>query len=381
MIIYFLSNYLKADGYGQYGYIYNNALLFVQITSLGLISTNQYFITEDKSLTSKIWSNSIIVCIISAIVSFLFFQLIQINENSNWLSGVAFALLCSFTLYNMMCKSVVMGLDQIKETNRYESFGKLLNLILIVLLISFSIIDFKKALVILIFSTIILSVLYSHNIYKRNFSKFKPNLNTLRENLGFSFQLHVVNLIAFLVYRIDIYFVKNYLEPKDMGVYSLVVGLAENMNIIGTVISGLMINKFAKLSTQSEMADKTLNIVKYNSMIMFATFIILLPFISIIFDLLFHKDYSIGVIPFIILLSASILLSLESIIAQFIYKIKLVPFLIKHWIISLALNIICNFLLIKSYGLIGVSISTLVAYGYVFFVILFKFLSIKKQYR
>jgi O-antigen/teichoic acid export membrane protein len=182
-----------------------------------------------------------------------------------------------------------------------------------------------------------------------------------------------MGILSFIVLRCDYFLLERMLPSKNLGCYSLAANLAENLCILGPIISSLMLPKFSTLSKVKEMYIKTFNVVKYTIFIFAAILIAGIIFSKYFLVLLFGSEYAESKFPFLILLLSNMLLSLQSILAQFFNRINKLRFLLIHWLIASAINIISNYILIPIKGINGAAFASLLSYSYIFIVVFYFF--------
>ena len=153
------------------------------------------------------------------------------------------------------------------------------------------------------------------------------------------------------------------LDLAQVGVYSIGSRVASISQFIYQAFAGGW--QYFAFSTMrdDDQVELTSKIFEYLGVISFLAFIILLPFNQWIFNLLFTGDYTKGaeVFPYLFL-SPLLLMLVQTAGNQFLVIRK------SYWSpiclsVGVLVNIIMNFFMIKAYGIVGCSLSTLTGYA------------------
>lgn len=153
------------------------------------------------------------------------------------------------------------------------------------------------------------------------------------------------------------------LDVAQVGIYSIGARVASISQFIYQAFAGGW--QYFAFSTMrdDDQVQLTSKIFEYLGIISFLAFIILIPFNQLIFNLLFTGDYTKGaeVFPYLFL-SPLLLMLVQTAGNQFLVIKK------SYWSpiclsVGVIVNIIMNFFMIQSYGIVGCSLSTLTGYA------------------
>ena len=153
------------------------------------------------------------------------------------------------------------------------------------------------------------------------------------------------------------------LDLAQVGIYSIGARVASISQFIYQAFAGGW--QYFAFSTMrdDDQVELTSKIFEYLGVISFLAFIILIPFNQWIFNLLFTGDYTKGaeVFPYLFL-SPLLLMLVQTAGNQFLVIKK------SYWSpiclsVGVLVNIIMNFFMIKAYGIVGCSLSTLTGYA------------------
>ena len=201
------------------------------------------------------------------------------------------------------------------------------------------------------------------------------NLGILKKQLYFGFFVFLGGLFGSLFYRIDQLMIKEFKGFSELGVYVVAVGLAEKVFLIPDSISAPLIGSLFSSKDESgakALVEKTVKIVLFST----ATFFFLGFFFRLILPEIFGEEFSemVYVLPW--LLFGTIGASVGKV--SYPYFLFIGEPKIHTWVtgIALFLNLLCNFLLIPAFGIIGAAIATAISYsvyGGVYLALLIKF--------
>lgn len=174
-------------------------------------------------------------------------------------------------------------------------------------------------------------------------------------------------LPVFIIYwafnSTDKIMITHMLDVAQVGIYSIGARVASISQFIYQAFAGGW--QYFAFSTMrdDDQVQLTSKIFEYLGVISFLAFIILIPFNQWIFNVLFTGDYTKGaeVFPYLFL-SPLLLMLVQTAGNQFLVIKK------SYWSpiclsVGVVVNIIMNFFMIRAYGIVGCSISTLTGYA------------------
>ncbi len=267
-----------------------------------------------------------------------------------------------FLVITELNRGLLTGLEKIKTANNLDLLSKMLYTIMVI-----SVIVYFQSIWSLIFAYVMQMFIYSstsfYNLFKKAKNKLKPSIHLFKKTSNYSIRIYLTLFLAFMVLKIDIYFIEYFMGNKPLGIYSLAATLATHLILIINVVIPLLLPKLATINNTNERIKKLRNIIFYA--------LILLVLINLGFYflgkwfivLVFGDKYLESVIIIQILLMATSVLSLETILAQYYAFIGKIKFLIYCWVVTLILNIILNYLWIPKYGIEGAAWASFISYS------------------
>jgi O-antigen/teichoic acid export membrane protein len=182
-----------------------------------------------------------------------------------------------------------------------------------------------------------------------------------RESLGYGLKSYFQNLMGHLAYRLDIYLVALFLDPRDVAFYSIAVSIAELAwyvpNSVGIVL-------FPKLSNEVEerIHPLTAEVCRHTFAItLLATVGVTIAGIIGI-PLLYGAEYRPAIFPLLALGPGIVVMSLYKVLTRNFSSRNRQQVSVITALIGLALNVVLNVLLIPRLGTIGAALASSCAY-------------------
>ena len=153
------------------------------------------------------------------------------------------------------------------------------------------------------------------------------------------------------------------LDVAQVGIYSIGARVASISQFIYQAFAGGW--QYFAFSTMrdDDQVQLTSKIFEYLGIISFLAFIILIPFNQWIFNLLFTGDYTKGAEVFPYLFLSPLLLMLVQTAGNQFLVVKKSFYMTLALAVGVIVNIIMNFFMIRAYGIVGCSLSTLTGYA------------------
>jgi O-antigen/teichoic acid export membrane protein len=184
-----------------------------------------------------------------------------------------------------------------------------------------------------------------------------------RPDLKYGLKVYLSHILAFMNYRIDIFLVNFFVGPAGAGIYTAAVRMAEQLWLISSAASIVLLPRLAGLDAAEETRRQLTPIIaRWVTLAVLGIAIVLAVTMDWIVDLVFGPEYA----P-----AADVLRWLLPGIVAYSCVMVLSPDLsargrpdLNGWAaaVSLAVNVACNLLLIPLYGIIGAALATTIAY-------------------
>lgn len=373
----------NTEAYGFAAFFYNMASFFIPFVSIGLIPVIYRFYPKysDKEKQQEFLNGTTYMLLIN-LTTFIIIMIslkpfiikglgyLGFNQellNSNYIGIIATSIIMSFIFF---ITAFLHGAKKIIVPLILQNFSYKLFLPSVILLsIFWTIEDYKIALLILVFHTMILIILFLYHNYRgiEKWSKLKlERLKNMKSEIRSYSIFSLFNKIATtLAFRIDVIMIAFLLNMDAVGKYAILLALANIIEIpkrsidqiAAPVVSDLMSNKqYPKII---ETYKKSALVLLITGLFLFGVIWVslsnllnlyegiskLLPFIYVFFFIGLAKlvDMVTGINNYILIYSDK-------------FKMNLV-------FVSLLgfMNIILNFILIEKYQIVGAAIATLIS--------------------
>lgn len=373
-----IANYLGPNSFGMLSYAQSFVGLFSAFATLGLDSiVIKRLVNEPDSINSLI-GTSYWVKLMGAVmvVAFLYFTIsnTDIEKNLKLIMGIIMisTLFGSFNVIDLFFQS--------KELNKYVVFSSSIALFIVsllkifLILTSASLISFAMVIslesVILSLGLIYFYIKNGNSIFKWNFDKGVA-ISLIKE----SWPLMFTTVFVVIYKRIDQVMIFNFLGDKQAGYYGYAVKFIEPMVFLASSIGIAFYPKLIEVYNQDiGKFKKLLQKLYCFVIIIFAViYLIALPLYSF-FIFNFSQNYKPSIIVFNIYLISNLFLFIHNISWRYDVITNNRILLSVKLFIGATINIILNFVFIKSYGLVGAAWATVISYflAHIFLNFLFK---------
>lgn len=374
LVTILITRSFTVEVYGEYSYLLSIALTIFQFAHLGFSSANTFYVIQNKRLLPFLLANSNVLAAVVGVVSLfllLILNAVYFHRDVNLI--ILTSLIVPFQVLSLLNTGLLFGLKKVITYNYLELFSKILYCLVVVAIIIY----FKSVLLLLLAYLIqmfSLSMTSYFSLKKLTKSKLLPSINLLKKTSSYSIRLYITLFLSFLVLKIDVYFIEHFLGNKPLGIYSLAATLASNLILIIQVVIPLLIPRLSEIKDTLEKIKKLMNILGYAFLLLLFINLFFMFFGKWIILSVFGTKYMDSVPIFKILLLATSILSLESIVVQYYAAIGKIKFLIYYWIITLTLNIVLNYLWIPTFGIEGAAWSSFFSYLFMLILLLVKFI-------
>jgi len=363
----------SVEAYGEYSYLLSIALTCFQFSHLGFSTANTFYVVHNKRLLPFLTSNTLLLSGLVSCVSLVILLVLNyfyFDRDVYLIAIVAF--IVPFQVLSTLNKGLLIGIKKITTSNYLELISRIVYFIIIALIVVY----YQSILFLLLaylFQMILLGLTSFYSLKKKTSKKLTPSLKLFSRTSSYSIRIYITLFLSFLVLKVDVYFIEHFLGSKPLGIYSLAATLAANLILIIQVVIPLLIPKLATINNKIEKIKKLRNIVLYAFLLLAGINLVFMFFGEWLIVLVFGNKYLSSVPIFKILLLASSVLSLESILAQFYASIGKIKFLIYYWIVALLANLILNYFWIPLYEIEGAAWSSFISYLLMLILLLIKF--------
>lgn len=240
--------------------VYNLAVLIVtlsfQFVNMGIGTSNVYFTGNRQFPLSAIVGNSLIL---SAGLTFLTIAVfpvlvrmegIQTFLDKNHLTSLQLGIaVLSVPVYTCLIflNNVLLGQERITAYNSVNIIRSFLQLLLLVILQAILVLDIEGALWSYFVATCAAVLLNAWLIWQATRYHFMPHLPLLRASITYGIRAYLGNLMQFLSYRINVFFVAYFLGVKEVSYYTIALVMAESLWLISGSIGTVLFPRVSAL--------------------------------------------------------------------------------------------------------------------------------------
>ncbi len=365
-VSFLLARYLKPSGFGTYSYIFAYLGFFGIISDMGIREILVREIARRPERTDELIGVGMILRVFLSLVAIILASSIVVVINNSlevkqliWLASLG--MLFSFSALYKVVFQVKLKWEFVTLCDTLDGLIKLSVFLFLIV---------KKAPLSYFIVAIVLMSMASWGIiafFSRNFvkPKWKISFPLWKELLKNSWPLAITTFFIIIYNRIDQVMLFQMKGDKEVGLYSAAVRLVEGLNIIPFAFIGSVypvMSRFFK--SEQDSFEKTVFLsFRYLMTVMVPLATLLFIITTPLIHLIYGKDYAGSGGAFLVLVWSAVWVCFVAIthyILNATNKQNLNFYLTGT---TAGMNVLLNFLLIPSFGIVGASIATLISYG------------------
>ena len=369
---------------GAYATALAIATIGIQLSHMGVHTSNTYFVASNKKNLDLLFGNSLVVTLVSGFITGSLIFLVRffrpdVLPIDNGLLILSLLMIFPGLLF-IFSQNLLLGLQSFKNYNIVEIIQGTLGLLVLVVffLLGFrGVKGFFTAKLLAVSLTTLISLIALVKIGK--ISCLKSSFDLFKKTSKLGFNIYLATIFSFLCLRFDLLMVKSMVGSASAGYYSLAVSLSDAVYTLPVVVGTILFAKLSKIDNLSSKKVFTFKILFILSFIMLlatgVAFFLIKPVISMFYGM----EYIPSVKPFIYLLPGVFFISLSTVIQNFIASTgrSWLPFIGSF--IAFTANVPLNFYFIPLYSESGAAIASSISY-FLWFCIGLKILfTIKEQ--
>jgi len=383
----FLSRYFQASGAGWIFYLCNNFSLIVIVAGLTMESSVNYYSSKREIDDSQLaWFSVIWSFLVSVIVFIVLWFYFGRYKNTTVITRTEY-------LYYALCYIVGIQLTNFFTVLFYANRNFFLpNFLMFLLNLAVIIIIPKQegtentntALIIkLYFAFFLLTGIVlagAFIITKQSWRKLSlPAFINMRLLVHYALISLAANVIFFLVYRVDYWFVKKFCSPEDLGNYIQVSKLGQMLLIVPSIISSVVFPHTAAGTTDPMvMKENIMRIGRITTVLYFVLFLFIFFTGRSMFPFVFGPTFQRMFVPFLLLMPGMWALSNLFILSAYFGGINRVRVNVQGAALALVFIFIADYLFIPRYGMAAAALISTLGYSINF---IYSFLILQKEYK
>ena len=357
----FLSRYLGASNSGWIFYLSNNFSLLLIVTGLTIENAISYYSSQKTIDDTTLTWFAIIWTVVSSLIAsiLLWFYLEKFTISSALTQGQYF-------LY-AICYIAGLQLTNIFTVLFYTNKNFFLpNFLMVLLNIAFIVIIPKQVgpqnMNVSVFinfyfgffalNGFVLAVAFI--IKKKTWKRFSlPTFTKFKLIARYALLALAANLIFFLVYRVDYWFVRRYCTPQELGNYIQLSRLAQMLLVVPSILASVIFPYTARGMQKERLKENILRIGRITTVMYALIFSLTLLVGYWMFPWFFGDTFTLMYLPFLLLLPGVWALSNLSILSAYFGGINKVRVNIQGAILALLIILIGDLLFIPRGGIVA----------------------------
>jgi O-antigen/teichoic acid export membrane protein len=362
-----VSRLLRSDGSGWFYYVVNNLSLLLLIIGLSLESGITFYAATNQPSARKMAflciSWSLAATLLGAAIVYLFSPV----HYPEFVSRKEFVPASILYIGGVLLTTYMSGLFYARQDFFLPNLLPILSNFLAILLLMLNkwVPAIGKHFLILYFLCFFLRGLLMTWIYFRTSRSgilFQlPASDEMKLIFKFSLLAFATNLVFFLVYRVDYFFVGKYCNPSDLGNYIQVTKLVQLFVLLPSTMGTVIFPVIAR----NQHPDIRGQMQQLTAMV-FYSFLIVCAGLAIagnwLFPFVFGDSFSQMYAPFLLLIPGILAISMQALMGSFFAGNNLIPVNLKGAGIALALTITGDILFIPNYGIRAAALVSSIAY-------------------
>lgn len=215
-------------------------------------------------------------------------------------------------------------------------------------------------------------------IKKQSWRFSLPAFTQIRLLIRFALVALAANVIFFLVYRIDYWFVAKYCSPEELGNYIQASKLGQMLLVIPTIISSVVFPHTASAGLDlTEIKNDIMRMGRIATLLFSILFLVMILSGKWIFPIVFGHTFQLMYVPFVLLLPGIWALSNLYILSAYFGGVNKVKINVQGACLALLVILAGDVLFIPRYGIFAAAIVSTAGYTINF---MYSFFILQKEY-
>ncbi|HYN04445.1 MAG TPA: flippase [Vicinamibacteria bacterium] len=356
---------LGPEGRGELAVATTLAAVCVQFTNLGLHTSNTYFVSRRPELLSALTANTLLVSLaLGGLGAVVAWAVVLALPRLAPLHGPLLALSLLWVpmaLAYMLIQNLLIGIQQVRVSNRVDVAQKLLGIALLAGIIwagrATPTTAFAANLAALMIG--LGAILWALRPHLTRPLAAAPAL--LLEHARYGLKSYFTSLCAYLMLRIDVLMVQYMRGPEQVGYYSVAVSMADLLYMVPSTVGVLLFPRLSAMPSRAEQWRQT----KRTTLAMLTLLAPLAVIASLaapwVTRLLFGPAF-LPAVPAFVWLMPGIVAYGAAFASSFLMSVGLPWPVLVMWGLLVLLNVGLNWVLIARLGFVGASISSSITY-------------------
>lgn len=380
-----VAHWLGANGVGELAVINVAVTTIVQLGSLGLPSSNTYFIARDRAHFRAATVNSFLFAGLGGAVLAVGLSIVA-SFRPEWFGFVPPHLIriasvqIPFLLLTLIGLNILLALGKLREFNLLDLVSQsfvLVNALVVLVGLSLgldALVRLNTATSILVSAVVaVLLVVAGKKLVETG---WRADAALLRRMITYGLKFHISVLAGAIIFRADLLVVNHFRGAGEAGVYSVATQFGMLLMLLPSVIATLLFPRVT--AEQDAHGETTWQVTKHTALIMLVCCLAAVP-VSFLLPRVYGAAFSDATMLLLILLPGVYLIGLESVLVQHFSALGLPRAIPIYWVVTLVVNLVLVFALVPQFGAYGAAIASTVSYALIFALVAFYFFATTRR--
>ena len=365
-----LTRALGPEGRGLYIGVMNVAMLAVQLGTLGLASSNTYYLSGRRESGQALATNTITISLVVggvlAIAGWFIAGQVHALRESAGTVAVVVALACiPVNLLMLFGQNFQLATHDVRGFNRIEVARNLGALLLVIGLVWLGHGNHTTALYISLTTTGVAMVWLWRRLSTSGAMRLRLGWDggVFRRTFGYGLKAYVITFLGYLVLRLDALLVQNWRGATAAGHYGVAVQVGDLLLTVSTTVGMIVFPKAAALGAEAWPLVRRITLI--TAAALGAACLAAYALAPFAIELVFGSAFRPAAEALRYLLPGIWFLSIEILLVQYLNGLGMPIAIIWAWIVALAMNVYLNWLWIPTRGIQGAALASTAAYALV----------------
>ena len=363
-----IARILGPSGSGAYTLIILVSSMLVTFGSLGIGTSNLYFIAKRKFRPEDMASNSVLIAsglgllLATSFLAYLYYFNPPFLKDADPFYILIAMFVLPFSLLTSFFSPLLLGEQRIRDYNTLPLIQSISGLCFLLFLFIFIEKSVFSAIMAWASATVVTAIMAIQFVSKLTSIRLSFNYFLFKESIKFGLQNHLGSAVSFLSYRLNMFLVNFFMNITFVGYLSIATALAETLLYLPTAVGTIMVARTPRLSSKD--ANESSPVACRNTIFLsLVAASLVFIFGGIIINMIFGARFLPALEPLRIFLPGIVSLSINKVLCyELVGRGKpLVGSL--AGLVALIINIPLNIILIPTWGISGAALATTISYS------------------
>jgi O-antigen/teichoic acid export membrane protein len=356
---------LGPEGRGELAVATTLAALAVQLSNLGLPTSNTYVVARHPQRLAAVSANALVASAVLGGLSALVLWGVAAAFPRLAPAHASLLALCllwvPLGLAYLLAQNLLIAVQQVRAGNRVEIVQRVAGIALLAVVIAAGWASAATAFGASLLALVLALLLVIAPLLRRIQAPLRADRALFAEHLGYGLRSYFTGLCAWLMLRIDLLMVQYMRGPEEVGYYSVAVGMADLIYMLPSTVGALLFPRLSAMATREEQwrgaVRMTLLMLLALAPVALAASL-LAPWLT---RLLFGERF-LPAVPAFVWLMPGIVAYGSAFASSFLLSVGLPWPVLAWWAGFVLLNVGLNLALVPRLGFVGASISSSITY-------------------